>query len=257
MNLIKRKNMKTNNKNTILITGGASGIGYEFAKQLCETNTVIITGRNKQKLEKAKEELKNIHVFECDVSNPSQIKALYEIISHDFPELNILINNAGIMKKIDLQKESNYEILTEEITTNLNGTIFMSTLFLPLLKKQKQASIINITSALGFVPLAASPIYCASKAALQSFTKSLRIQLKNTNINVYDIAPSVTKTAITDQFSTEELKKMKIMTTTTLVNSSLKEINKGTKDIGIGETNALKMLNRISPSFALNMVNKV
>lgn len=248
--------MKTNIKNTILITGGARGIGYEFAKQLSETNTVIITGRNKEKLEKVKQELKNIHIFECDVSNPTEIKALYEIISFKFPEVNILINNAGIMKKIDLQKESNYETLTEEITINLNGAIFMCTQFLPLLKKQKQASIINITSALGFVPLAASPIYCASKAALQSFTKSLRIQLKNTNINVYDIAPSLTKTTLIDEFTQDEQKKMKIMTTTTLVNSSLKEINKGTENIGVGETNALKMLNRIAPNFALNMINK-
>lgn len=248
--------MKTNIKNTILITGGASGIGYEFTKQLSETNTVIITGRNKEKLEKVKKEFKNIHIFECDISNPKDIKALYETISSEFPELNILINNAGIMKKIDLQKESNYETLIEEITINLNGAIFMSTQFLPLLKKQKQASIINITSALGFVPLAASPIYCASKAALHSFTQSLRIQLKNTNIKVFEIAPSVTKTQMIDSFSEKEQKNMKIMTTKTLVNKSIKEINKGTENIGVGETNALKMINRISPSFALKMLNK-
>lgn len=248
--------MKTNIKNTILITGGASGIGYEFAKQLCKTNTVIITGRNKQKLDKAKKELKNIHIFECDVANPTEIKALYEIISYEFPELNILINNAGIMKKIDLQKELEYETLTEEITTNLNGAIFMSTQFLPLLKKQERASIINITSALGFVPLASSPIYCATKAALQSFTKSLRIQLKNTNVSVFDIAPSVTKTKMIDEFTKEEQKNMKIMTTEVLVESVLKEINKGTQNIGVGETNALKMINRIFPSFALKMLNR-
>ena len=248
--------MKTNIKNTILITGGASGIGYEFAKQLCKTNTVIITGRNKQKLDKAKKELKNIHIFECDVSNPKDIKVLYEEVSHKFPEINILINNAGIMRKIDLQKELEYETLTEEITTNLNGAIFMSTQFLPLLKKQKRASIINITSALGFVPLASSPIYCATKAALQSFTKSLRIQLKNTNVSVFDIAPSVTKTKMIDEFTKEEQKNMKIMTTEVLVESVLKEINKGTQNIGVGETNALKMINRIFPSFALKMLNR-
>jgi uncharacterized oxidoreductase len=248
--------MKTNNKNTILITGGASGIGYEFAKQLCETNSVIITGRSKQKLEKAKKELKNIHIFECDVANPNEVKSLYEKISIEFPKLNILINNAGIMKKIDLQKELEYETLTEEITTNLNGAIFMSTQFLPLLKKQERASIINITSALGFVPLSSSPIYCATKAALQSFTKSLRIQLKNANVSVFDIAPSLTKTTLLNEFSKEEQKNMKIMTTAILVESSLKKMNKGTKDIGIGETNALKMLNRFFPSFALNMINK-
>jgi uncharacterized oxidoreductase len=248
--------MKINNKNTILITGGASGIGYEFAKQLCETNIVIIVGRNKEKLEKVKKELKNIHIFECDVANPNEIEALYEIISIQFPNLNVLINNAGIMKKIDLQKELDYKSLIEEIPVNLNAPIYMSTKFLPLLKKQKVASIINITSALAHVPMAYTPVYCASKAALHSFTQSLRIQLQNTNIKVFEIAPSVTKTEMVDSFTVEEQKNMKIMTTKILVSKSIKEINKGTENIGVGETNALKMINRISPSFALNMLNK-
>ncbi|MEV9499074.1 SDR family oxidoreductase [Aliarcobacter butzleri] len=248
--------MKTNIKNTILITGGASGIGYEFAKQLSDTNNVIIAGRNKQKLEKAKEELKNIHIFECDVSNPREIESLYKEISDKFPNLNILINNAGLSNRIDLQKEISYEKLTEEMNTNFNGSVYMTTQFLPLLKKQKSASIINVTSALAYVPFANSPIYSASKAALHSFTQSLRIQLKDTNIKVFEIAPSVTKTQMLDSFSKEEQNKMKIMTTETLVGNSLKEINKGTHNIGVGETNALKIINRISPSFAINMLNK-
>lgn len=248
--------MKTNKDNTILITGGTSGIGYEFAKQLCKTNTVIITGRNKQKLENAKNELKNVHIFECDVSKPSEIEALYVKVSEQFPNLNTLINNAGIMKRINLQKELDYESLTEEIAINLNAPIYMSTKFLPLLKKQKDASIINITSALGFVPMSILPIYCASKAALQSFTKSLRIQLKNTNVNVFDIAPSMTKTVLVDLFSTEEQKNIKIITTLEVVKSSLKEILNGNKEIGVGQGNALKMLSRFLPNFALNMLNK-
>ena len=248
--------MKTNIKNTILITGGASGIGYEFAKQLCETNTVIITGRNKQKLEKAKEELKNIYIFECDVSNPTEVNTLYEIISYEFPNLNILINNAGLMNKLDLQEELSYEELTKEMNTNFNGSVYMSTQFLPLLKKQKMASIINITSALAHVPMAYSPIYCASKAALHSFTQSLRIQLKDTNIKIFEIAPSLTKTAMVDSFNEKEQKDMKIITTKTVVDTAIKEINKGKKEIGVGQTNALKMLHRIFPSFALKLVNK-
>ena len=245
--------MKTNIKNTILITGGASGIGYEFAKQLCKTNTVIIIGRNKQKLDKAKEELKNIHIFECDVANPNEVKALYEKISIEFPKLNILINNAGLMNKLDLQEELSYEELTKEMNTNFNGSVYMTTQFLPLLKKQKMASIINITSALAFVPMAYSPIYCASKAALHSFTKSLRIQLKDTNIKVFEIAPSVTKTPMGDSFSEKD---MKIITTKTVVDTAIKAINKGKNEIGVGQTTALKILNRISPSFALKLINK-
>jgi uncharacterized oxidoreductase len=98
-----------------------------------------------------------------------------------------------------------------------------------------------------------SPIYCASKAALHSFTKSLRIQLKDTNIKVFGIAPSVTKTVMGDSFSE---KNMKIITTKTVLDTAIKEINKGKKEIVVGQTNALKILNRISPSFALNMINK-
>lgn len=142
------------------------------------------------------------------------------------------------------------------MNTNFNGSVYMTTQFLPLLKKQKSASIINVTSALAYVPFANSPIYSASKAALYSFTQSLRIQLKDTNIKVFEIAPSVTKTQMLDSFSKEEQNKMKIMTTETLVGNSLKEINKGTHNIGVGETNALKIINRISPSFAINMLNK-
>lgn len=245
--------MEINNNNTILITGGASGIGYEFAKQLCDTNTVIVVGRNKEKLEKVKKELKNIHIFECDVSNPNEIKALYEKISIEFPKLNILINNAGLMNKLDLQDELSYEELTKEMNINFNGSVYMTTQFLPLLKKQKTSSIINITSALAYVPMSYSPIYCASKAALHSFTQSLRIQLKDTNIKVFEIAPSVTKTAMGDSFSE---KNMKIITTKTVVDTAIKEIKKGKNEIGVGQTNALKILNRIFPSFALKIVNK-
>jgi uncharacterized oxidoreductase len=248
--------MEINNKNTILITGGASGIGYEFAKQLSDTNTVIIVGRNKEKLEKVKKELKNIHIFECDVAKSQDIKALYNKISQDFPNLDILINNAGLVTNIDLQKEISYEKLTEEMNINFNGTVYMCTQFLPLLKKQKNAKIINVTSALAYVPFSNSPIYSASKAALHSFTQSLRIQLKNTNIKIFEIAPSTTKTAMLNSFSIEKQKSMKIMTTETVVTTSIKEINKGTENIGVGETNALKMINRISPSFALKMINK-
>ncbi len=245
--------MEINNKNTILITGGASGIGYEFAKQLCDTNTVIVVGRNKEKLEKIKKELQNIHIFECDVSNPNEIKALYEIISYEFPNLNILINNAGLMNKLNLQDNLSYEELTKEMNINFNGSVYMTTQFLSLLKKQKTSSIINITSALAYVPMSNSPIYCASKAALHSFTQSLRIQLKDTNIKVFEIAPSVTKTAMGDSFSE---KNMKIITTKTVVDTAIKEIKKGKNEIGVGQTNALKILNRIFPSFALKLINK-
>lgn len=247
--------MKMTN-NTILITGGTSGIGYELARQLSKNNTVIITGRNSEKLEKTKQELKNVHTFQCDVANPQEITTLYAQVSRMFPELNMLINNAGIMQKVDLHQELDLTNLTQEIDTNLNGTIRMSVQFLPLLKKQKSAAIVNVTSALAFVPLASTPVYCATKAALHSFTDSLRLQLKNTNVKVFELAPSVTETPLIDAFESSEQKGMSIMPVSKLVKIAIKKMACGVEEIKPGQSNALKMMSRLSPSFALNMLNK-
>ncbi|MDD5161085.1 MAG: SDR family NAD(P)-dependent oxidoreductase [Sulfuricurvum sp.] len=242
--------------NTILITGGTSGIGYEFARQLCEENTVIITGRDQEKLDLAKKELKNVHTFRCDIANPQEITALYAQVSRMFPELNVLINNAGVMKKIDLQEESDLTNLTQEIDTNLIGTIRMSTQFLPLLKKQKSAAIVNVTSALAFVPLANSPVYCATKAALHSFTDSMRLQLKNTDVKVFEVAPQFTQTPLIDAYESSKQNNINVMPVSKLVKIAIKKIKCGISEIKPGQSAALKMISRLSPRFALNMINK-
>jgi len=242
--------------NTILITGGASGIGYELAKQLCEKNTVIITGRNSEKLEKAKNELKNIHIFKSDVADPQDIVELYEMISKSFPHLNILINNAGISKKINMHDEHDFMQLTQEINTNLSGVIYMCSQFLPLLKRQKTASIVNVSSALAFVPLSITPVYSATKAALHSFTRSLRIQLKNTHVKVIELMPAVTETPLLDEFEQSEKDKMPMMSASQVVKIAIKKMGSGTLEIRPGQSNALKMMSRIAPNFALNMLNK-
>lgn len=242
--------------NTILITGGTSGIGYELARQLCEKNTVIITGRNSEKLEKAQKELKNIHIFKSDVADPHDITALYEMISQSFPHLNILINNAGISKKINMHDENDFIHLTQEINTNLSGVIYMCNQFLPILKRQKTAAIVNVSSALAFVPLSSIPVYCATKAALHSFTKSLRIQLKNSHIKVIELMPSVTETPLLNEFEQKELDTVPIMSASQVVKIAIKKMGRGTLEIRTGQSNALKLMSRIAPNFALNMVNK-
>lgn len=244
------------NDNTILITGGTSGIGYELARQLCERNTVIITSRSQEKLDLAKRELKKVHTYKSDVANPQDIIDLYEQVSKNFPALNILINNAGFLKKIDLQQADDLNSLTEEIDTNLSGVIRMSAQFLPLLKKQQSAMIVNVTSALAFVPLASTPVYCATKAALHSFTDSLRLQLKNTNVKVIELAPPAIETPLINEFEASEQEGMSIMSVSKLVKIAIKAMNCGTAEIRPGQSNALKMMSRLSPSFALNMLNK-
>ena len=242
--------------NTILITGGTSGIGYEFARQLCEQNTVIITGRDQEKLDSAKKELQNVHAFRCDIAKAQDITALYGQVSRMFPQLNILINNAGIMKKINLQEERDLTNLTQEIETNLIGTIRMSTQFLPLLKQQKRAAIINVTSALAFVPLANSPVYCATKAALHSFTDSLRLQLKNTEVKVFEVAPQFTQTPLIGAYESSEQKNINVMPVSKLVKIAINKMECGISEIKPGQSAALKMISRLSPQFALNMINK-
>jgi uncharacterized oxidoreductase len=242
--------------NTILITGGTSGIGYEIARQLCENNTVIITGRNSDKLEKTKRKLKKVHTFQCDVAKPQEIIALHDQVSKMFPELNILINNAGMMKKIDLQEGKDLNTLTEEIETNLSGTIRMSMQFLPLLKKQRKAAIVNVSSLLAFAPIATTPVYCATKAAVHSYTKSLRIQLRDTNIKVFDLAPPAIETTMMDTFDAHEQKGMSLMGVSKLVKIAIKKMECNVLEIRPGLSNTVKIISRLSPNLALNILNK-
>src|SRR5260370_14155505 len=145
--------MKLTN-NSILITGGGSGIGYELNKQLTGVgNTILITGRDQAKLDRAKATFPKLHTFQSDVSDPEAIVALYEKVTKQFPELNILINNAGIMREINVHdKAGSLEDITREIEINLNGPIRMVKQFLPHLKTKSEAAIMNVSSGLAFVP---------------------------------------------------------------------------------------------------------
>ncbi|WP_263834053.1 SDR family oxidoreductase [Sulfurospirillum oryzae] len=242
--------------NTILITGGTSGIGYELARQLCESNTVIITGRNQEKLDQAKANLKNVHTFQCDVANPQEIINLHQAVTTQFPALNIVVNNAGIMKKIDLQQEVDLLTLTQEIDINVNGVLRMCTQFLPHLKQQKNAAIINVSSALAFVPFVSTPVYCATKAALHSYTQSLRVQLRNTKVKIFELAPPAIETPLINEFDASEQESMSIMNVTKLAKLAIEGIKSDEEEIRPGQSNLLKMMSRIAPSFALNMLNK-
>ncbi|HJT69912.1 MAG TPA: SDR family NAD(P)-dependent oxidoreductase, partial [Terriglobales bacterium] len=141
--------------NTVLITGGSSGIGYEFAAQLLKRgNTVIVTGRDEGSLEQARKSLPGVNTFQSDVSDWKAIPLLFDSVTKKFPSLNVLINNAGIMRKIKLlNRDVDLEDISREIDTDLTGTIRMVKQFLPHLKAQEFAAIVNVSSGLAFVPL--------------------------------------------------------------------------------------------------------
>jgi uncharacterized oxidoreductase len=183
--------------NTILITGGATGIGFALAEHFLNAgNKVIICGRREKKLAEAKEKFPALHTRVCDVSDAKQREDLMEWAAASYPGFNVLINNAGIQNAADLKKKLDPESIAQEINTNLTAPIHLTSLAIPYLKKQKEAAIMNVTSGLGFVPLADVPVYCSTKAALHSFTLSLRSQLKDTSIKVFEIIPPIVDTEL-------------------------------------------------------------
>jgi uncharacterized oxidoreductase len=181
--------------NTVLITGGATGIGFALAERFIQAgSTVIICGRRKHKLKEAQSIYPQLHTRACNVADPSERTALFSWATETFPALNMLVNNAGIQKRIELQQHASWETLSEEVTINLEAPIHLSALFIPHLLQQKRSAIINVTSGLSFVPKADVPVYCATKAALHSFTLSLRHQLSGTPIAVIEIIPPAVDT---------------------------------------------------------------
>ncbi len=174
-----------------MITGGATGLGFAIAEKFASAgNTVIICGRREEKLKEAKEKLPSIHTKVCDISKEGERRSLCEWISSDFGELNILVNNAGIQRRIDFKKGlEDLEKNEDEIEVNFRSQIYMSARFIPLLEKQKESAIINVSSGLGYVPLAIFPVYCATKAGIHAFCMSLRHQLKETTIKVFEVIP--------------------------------------------------------------------
>jgi len=175
---------------TVLITGGASGIGFGLAEQFVQAgSTVIICGRREDKLREAQIKYPQLHIRACNLADPQERAALYEWTTTQFPTLNVLVNNAGIQQRFQLQQPPAWETIHNEIAINIDAPIHLSTLFIPHLLKQQQAFILNVSSGLAFSPLAFTPIYSATKAAVHSFTLSLRHQLSGTPITVVEIIP--------------------------------------------------------------------
>ncbi len=183
-------------KNTVLITGGASGIGWALAERFLQAGSeVVICGRRADKLEEIQAQHPNVHTRQCDVGQASERVALLDWVRSDFPQMNVLINNAGIQRRVQLvNNQEDWSASQQEIAINLEAPIHLATLFISHLLQQPKAAIINVTSGLAFVPMAFAPVYCATKAALHSFTLSLRQQLSGTPIEVIELVPPAVNT---------------------------------------------------------------
>ena len=177
--------------NTILITGGGSGIGRGLAQALHALgNQVIIADRRKRALDETAAANPGMRAFLLDVDDPAAIRAFATQITAEFPSLNGLFNNAGIMRPENLLARHDHLADAEAIiSTNLLGPIRLTAALLPLLQRQPSATILNVSSGLAFVPMAFVPTYCATKAAIHSYTQSLRFQLKSTQVEVLELIP--------------------------------------------------------------------
>lgn len=183
--------------NTVLITGGSSGIGLAFAERfLAAGSNVIICGRREEKFRAAQEKLPQLHTRVCNVADEDERIALFEWAVHEFPNLNVLVNNAGVQRRVDLAHTEPWHRTRQEIEINFEAPVHLSRLFIPHLLKQttRSPAILNVTSGLAFAPLANVPVYCATKAALRSFTLSLRQQLSATPVKVIEIIPPAVDT---------------------------------------------------------------
>jgi uncharacterized oxidoreductase len=242
-------------KKTVLITGGTSGIGLELAWQLLQRqNTVIVTGRDRERLDAAKRIFPKIHIFESDVSDPNAIKTLRKNVLAEFTTLDVLINNAGIMRNLNLNVDRDLNDVTREIDINLSGPVRMVQQFLPHLKTRPNALIVNVSSGLAFIPLPISPVYCATKAAIHSYTQSLRIQLDGTSVTVVELAPPGTETPLFRGEFAAEMAGQKGMNVELLVKQTIAGIEAGKLEIRPGLSNVLKIMSRIAPQFMLRQM---
>jgi len=183
--------------NTILITGGATGIGYALAKVFVEAgNVVVICGRREEYLKMAEKQIPGVITRICDVTDPEACQGLIAWLSKEHPNFNVLVNNAGIQNILDLKKELPVGTMGQEIATNFAAPVQLSNLVIPHFMAKKEAAIINITSGLGFIPLAIMPIYCATKSALHLFSMALRRQLRDTSIRVFEVIPPTVDTEL-------------------------------------------------------------
>ncbi|TRX61429.1 SDR family NAD(P)-dependent oxidoreductase [Fulvivirga sp. M361] len=230
--------------NKVLITGGSSGIGLAMARRLESMgNHVIITGRNRKKLEAAADRY-GLDFYQCDLSVPDQLLALTEAIRDQHSDINMLINNAGLQFNYSFTDEVSFERIQYEVEVNFNVVMKLCAAFVPLLLGTKESAIVNVSSGLALSPKKSAPVYCATKAGVHIFSKALRYQLEGSNVNVFEVLPPLVDTPMTEGRGKDKI------STQQLVDEFITAVGKNIYEINIGKVKLLKLMHRVAPAIA-------
>ncbi|WP_343521678.1 SDR family NAD(P)-dependent oxidoreductase [Pedobacter sp.] len=244
--------MKTS-KNTVLLIGGTAGIGLEIAKQLTALdNHVIITGRNQNRLDAAAASLQNVTTILSDVSKADDVEQLVNRIKAEFPQLNIVINNAGraILYNLADPNQDAFTNAEDEMLTNYLSIIRINQKLLPVLLAQESSAIVNVSSIVAYVPGISLPTYAASKAALHSYSTSLRLSLEETPVKVFELMPPLVDTEFSKEIGGHNGIKPSVV-----ADDLLAALANDEYEIRVGDTAKIYELFRQSPIDALNVMN--
>jgi uncharacterized oxidoreductase len=230
---------------TILITGGSAGIGLAFALRFLELgNEVIVTGRRKAVLDAVKAKHPKLHTIQSDIADANQVAALAARLKRDFPTLDVLMNNAGVGVAKNLTGSvENLGGLMTEVEINVGGVIRTTSALIDILTANR-GTVINVSSALAFVPVPAMPIYSATKAAVHSYTQSLRFQLEDSDVEVIELMPPAVRTDMTSEFDEAGIS---TITTDELVKQTFAALRAGKQEIRPGQSNLLAFMRRLAP----------
>ncbi len=233
--------------NTILITGGTSGIGKSLTKKFLDLNNrIIVISSNEKNLANLQNELPQIETAVCNLAEATAVKALVDRLHFEYQDLNILVNNAGIQfnyQWLDSHNRFSNKI-EQELRVNLISPLELIYGALPLLKTKEQAAVINVSSVLAIVPKQSAPVYCASKAGVHAATKAIRYQLEGTKIKIFEIIPPLVDTPMTIGRGTGKI------TPDQLVDEFIENFKKDKFESSIGKAKWLRLLQRIAPGLA-------
>lgn len=240
---------------TVLVTGGSSGLGLALAGELvARGNTVIAVGRDPRKLDAARAAVPGLRTLACDVADPAAVRQLQEIVQREFPALDMLINNAGVMREIDFSREPDADDVAHEVDVNLGAIVRLCAQFVPMLMQRPQACILNVSSGLAFAPFPSAPVYSATKAALHSFTQSLRIQLQRSSVRVVELLPPTIDTPMLTEDMRGAMKGQRMATPQTIAAAALRGLERDVEEIVPGDARMLRLLSRLAPSLLLRQM---